>query len=229
MTSAMDDDQLLAAVDACTLRNEDFHHRDHVRMGFLYMSRFPGLEGIRRFTDGLERLAAASGKPNLYHETITWAFLLLIRDRLARARDRSGRPPAWDEFAADNQDLLKGKDHILWDYYRDETAQVRTGKKDISLSRSQFDGVARTWVAKMRPFLVHAHKIHRMPDHVLAESLKRLPREWKYCWLGTLVVEPIFSSACSPPASPLFPAHPPLLPSRQAPRQSLPSRILRRD
>jgi len=59
----MTDDQFVAAFEDCTIRNEEFHHQDHVGMGFLYMSRFPGLEGIRRFSEGLERLAAASGKP----------------------------------------------------------------------------------------------------------------------------------------------------------------------
>lgn len=85
----------VAAFEGCTIRKEEFHHEDHVRMGFLYMSRFPGLEGLRRFSEGLERLAAASGKPTLYRETITWAFLLLlIRERLARALQRSGRLPS---------------------------------------------------------------------------------------------------------------------------------------
>jgi len=59
----MTDDQFVAAFKDCTIRNEEFRHQDHVCMGFLYMSRFPGLEGIRRFSEGLERLAAASGKP----------------------------------------------------------------------------------------------------------------------------------------------------------------------
>ena len=65
-------------------------------MGFLAArGRFPGLEGIRRFSEGLERFAAASGKPGLYHETITWAFLLLIGERLARGLQRSGKLPSW--------------------------------------------------------------------------------------------------------------------------------------
>jgi hypothetical protein len=125
----MTDDQLVIAFEDCTLRNEEFHHRDHVRVGFLYMSRFPGLEGMRRFSEGLERFAAASGRHNLYHETITWAFLLLIRERLARARECVGRSPSWDEFAADNQDLLKGKDHVLRGYYRDETLKSELARR----------------------------------------------------------------------------------------------------
>jgi hypothetical protein len=129
----MTDNQLVAGFEACTIRSEEFHHQDHVRVGFLYMSRFPVLEGIRRFSEGLERFAAVSGKPNLYHETITWAFLLLIRERLARACQRSGRLPSWDEFAADNQDLLEGKDHVLKAYYTDETLKSELARKTFVL------------------------------------------------------------------------------------------------
>jgi hypothetical protein len=134
----MTDDQLVAAFEGCTICNEEFHHQDHVRIGFLYMSWFPGLEGIRRFSDGLERLAAVSGKPSLYHETITWAFLLLIRERLARALQRSGRLPSWEEFAADNKDLLSGKDHVLKEYYRDETLRSELARKTFLLPDRSF-------------------------------------------------------------------------------------------
>lgn len=134
----MTDDQFVAAFEGCTIRNEEFHHGDHVRMGFLYMSRFPGLEGVRRFSEGLQRLAAASGKPWLYHETITWAFLLLIRERLARALQRSGRLPSWDEFAAHNKDLLKGKDDVLKEYYRVETLKSELARKTFVLPDRSF-------------------------------------------------------------------------------------------
>lgn len=129
----MTDDQFIAAFEAGLVGNENFHHQEHVRMGFLYMSRFPVLEGVRRFSEGLQRLAAKCGRPNLYHETITWAFLLLIRERLARALEHGSSLPSWDEFAADNRDLLRGKDHILKEYYRDETLKSELARKTFIL------------------------------------------------------------------------------------------------
>ena len=129
----MSDDQFVVAFESRTMRNEDFHHADHVRLGFLYMCRFPGLEGMRRFCEGLKRLAAASGKPNLYHETITWAFLLLIRERLARSSERNGRMPTWNEFAANNKDLLEGKDHVLKEYYMAETLASEFARRTFVL------------------------------------------------------------------------------------------------
>jgi hypothetical protein len=113
----MTDDEFIAAFEDCRLANESFRHADHVRMAFLYLSRYPALEAIQRFSSSLARFAAAKGKPGLYHETITWAFLLLIRERMARA----GRAQRWSEFVASNADLMNCEENILRKYYRDET------------------------------------------------------------------------------------------------------------
>jgi hypothetical protein len=115
------DDELVAAFEDGRIRNAAFHHADHVRVGFLFMRRFPAWDALRRFSEALERLAAASGRPARYHETITWAFLLLIRERIARGGQSHGRPPSWEEFLRDNRDLLDWKNHILKRYYEDHT------------------------------------------------------------------------------------------------------------
>jgi hypothetical protein len=114
----MTDEEFLRRFEAGTLPDGGFHHRDHVRLAWLYLGRHPLLEAIARFRDGLRRFAAARGKPGLYHETITWAFLLLIHERMAR------RPPStasWEAFAAANPDLLVWRPSVLGTYYRDET------------------------------------------------------------------------------------------------------------
>ena len=72
---------------------EHFRNSEHVRMGFLYMSRYEGLEGMAPFCEGLKRHAAALGKATLYSETITSAFLFLIIERLARTSQQDGRFP----------------------------------------------------------------------------------------------------------------------------------------
>jgi len=113
----MNDDEFVARFEDCSLANESFHHSDHVKMGFLYLRRYSALEALQRFSTALARFAAANGKPRLYNETATWAFLLLIRERMARAE----APQTWPEFAAGNGDLLNWKDNILKKYYREET------------------------------------------------------------------------------------------------------------
>ncbi len=113
----MTDDEFIGGFEDGTLANESFHHADHVRMAFLYLSRYPALEALRRFSNSLIAFAAAKGRPELYSETITWTFLLLIRERMARA----GAQLDWTQFAASNPDLLNWRESILSTYYRTET------------------------------------------------------------------------------------------------------------
>lgn len=116
-TAETTDAAFLASFEACTLPGAAFHHRDHVRLGWLYLRRHPPLEALTRFADGLKRFAAANGHPGLYHETITWAYLLLIHERIARGAETA----AFDDFAAANPDLLGWKPSILDRYYSAET------------------------------------------------------------------------------------------------------------
>ena len=113
----MTDDEFIAGFENCDLPNKSFHHSDHVRMAFAYLCRYPALEALQRFSTSLTKFAAAKGNPGLYNETITWAFLLLIRERMVRA----ACPQDWPQFAAANEDLLSWKNNILKKYYRDET------------------------------------------------------------------------------------------------------------
>lgn len=113
----MTDQELIEQFESGTLPNECFHHREHVRTAFLYLSKHPVPEALLAFSNALRKFAHAHGKPQLYHETITWAYVFLIKERMARA----GKKQSWDEFARNNPDLLAWKDGILSRYYRPET------------------------------------------------------------------------------------------------------------
>jgi hypothetical protein len=86
-------------------------------MAFLYLRKYPPLEALRHFSSALLRFAAAHDRTGLYNETITWAYLLIIRERLARV----GHRQTWTEFAAANPDLLHWKQSVLRKYYREDT------------------------------------------------------------------------------------------------------------
>ena len=94
-----------------------FHHCDHVRLAFEYLCRYSVLEALPRFSSALQRFAAAQGKAKRYHETVTWAYMFLIRERLVR--DGTGR--TWEEFSRCNPDLLVWKGGVLATLYRQET------------------------------------------------------------------------------------------------------------
>jgi hypothetical protein len=121
----VEDKELLERFENRTLRGEGFHHRDHVRIVWLYLQSNSVLETLDRFSAGLKRFAAANGKPNLYHETITWAYVFLIHERIERKEYRQ----SWSKFVAANPDLFDWKDNILKTYYQEATLRSETARR----------------------------------------------------------------------------------------------------
>jgi len=121
----MNDEEWMRQFAEATLPNESFHHADHVKMGFLYLQKYPLVEALERFCADIQHFARAHGKADRYSETITWAFLLLMHERLAR----SGQAQSWNEFAAGNADLLRWDESILKKYYRAETLRSPLAKR----------------------------------------------------------------------------------------------------
>ena len=118
----MSDAELLARFEDCTLDPARFHHREHVRLAWLYVRRDPLPLALANFSNGLRRFAASLGSA-LYHETITWAFLFLIHERNGRADYVT-----FEQFAQANADLLTWKPSVLDRYYRPETLASELAK-----------------------------------------------------------------------------------------------------
>jgi hypothetical protein len=114
----MTNEELIERFESGNTPTDSFHHVDHVRLAFAYLSGNPPLQALEKFTDALKRYATLLGKPRLYHETITHAYFFLIRERMARSIFSS-----WDEFAVENGDLLQWKGGVLKRYYNEETLQ----------------------------------------------------------------------------------------------------------
>ncbi len=110
--------ELIHSFESDTLPDDSFHHAEHVRLAFAYLSEYPVLQALEKFSGALLRNATARGKAHRYHETITYAYFFLIRERMARTAAGD-----WDEFARGNADLFVWKDGILSRYYRDATLQ----------------------------------------------------------------------------------------------------------
>jgi hypothetical protein len=118
----MTGEELIQQFENGATRADTFHHADHVRLVFEYLCRYSVLEALQRFPDALKRFAAAQGKADRYHETITWAYLLLIHERIARSgRCQTCHVQTWEEFADRNPDLFLWKGGVLTTLYRQET------------------------------------------------------------------------------------------------------------
>jgi hypothetical protein len=132
----MDDERLVQLFEAGQAPPAGFHHADHVRVAWWYLRQLPLAEALARFAGALRRFAVAQGKPDLYHETITTAYLLIINERL----DDTGREAPWDEFARHNPDLLIWKPSVLERFYEAETlASPRARRVFVMPDRRSID------------------------------------------------------------------------------------------
>jgi hypothetical protein len=116
--------ELLERFVDTTLPADQFHHEQHVQVAWMFVREYGMPAALAEFTAAIKRFADAKGATGLYHETITWAFLLLVAERQART-------PAgtWAEFAAANPDLLTWKPSILNRYYSKELLASELAKR----------------------------------------------------------------------------------------------------
>lgn len=118
-------DDLIRQLEDCTL--PAFDHRAHVQAGFGYLQRHGYAGALTAMATALRRFAAHHGKHDLYHETVTAAFLALIHQRMAEDLDAEGQKIAlagaqaldWERFSAAHPDLFAND--LLARYYGKET------------------------------------------------------------------------------------------------------------
>jgi len=111
----MNDAQLLEAFEACTLPFEQWTHRAHVRVAFLYASQNPLPAALDKMRTGIKAYNKATDTPDElergYHETITVAFMRLV----SHALKEHGPLASSDEFCNTcARSLSKG---VLLNYY----------------------------------------------------------------------------------------------------------------
>lgn len=126
--SATEAADLLAAFEEGRIDPAQFPHRAHVGVSYGLLQRHAFPEALLHLARGLRRLAAQAGRPDVYHETITAAFLALIAERRVR-----GRYAAWEDFAARNPDLFR-KD-LLEDVYEPALLQSAVARQTFVLPR----------------------------------------------------------------------------------------------
>jgi hypothetical protein len=109
------DAEFLAAVEAATYPGERFGHREHLRLGWLYL-RAHGFEaGLGQIRTVVRSYATALGAAEKFHETITRAWA----ERMQAAIEETPGRDTFDSFLEAHPDLLDAK--LLGRHYRKET------------------------------------------------------------------------------------------------------------
>ena len=100
-TTVTGDHSLLDAFLRDEIDGRDFHHADHVRVGFELLGDRSFPDALAAYSAALKGIATRAGNPNAYHETITVAFLSLIAEHRA-----AGQYADFEAFVRDNPELM---------------------------------------------------------------------------------------------------------------------------
>jgi hypothetical protein len=109
---SLDVEAQVRAFEAGNVDPTQFDHEAHVRVVWCYLQQFPVAVTIARFTAALRALTLRLGMPQKYHETISWFFIIVIADRMARSTSRD-----WERFKTENRDLLENSSALLRQHY----------------------------------------------------------------------------------------------------------------
>ena len=125
------DDRFLAAFTAGEIANQDFHHRDHLRLAWIQIRRLGLRRALEAVTAAIRQFAAGHGHGDRYHETMTRFWLLVVAMGISRHSTL-----AFDELLAVAPHLLdKNLPYRHWSRERmgSEDARQRWVEPDLRL------------------------------------------------------------------------------------------------
>jgi len=110
----MTDDEFVQQFESCSFPFEQWHHREHVKLAYLYLVRFGFADASRRLREGIRAYNAANKVPDApmrgYHETLTLFWLRLIQMTVQEYGPRATA----DEFFEFHPQLGEKKIHRLF-------------------------------------------------------------------------------------------------------------------
>jgi len=115
---AWTDEEFREAFESLKIPNEMFHHREHIRLAWIYSCKLSQEEALTRIVKGIRAFAKHHGAPGKYHHTITVAWMRLVW----HAARHAPAAPDFQTFAAAHPDLFHAK--RLDDYY--SAAQLKS-------------------------------------------------------------------------------------------------------
>ncbi len=105
----MDDETFLERFERCQIAADDWGHREHIKVAYLYLRRIPLDVAVSRMRECLKALQAAFQVPDAldrgYHETMTQVWMRLVDFTLRQF----GPAATADEFYNSHPELWQSK------------------------------------------------------------------------------------------------------------------------
>ena len=98
---AWSDEDFLRAFENVSFPAEQFHHREHLRVAWMYLKSFDATRASERMSAGIRRFASHNGATEKYHHTLTWFWMRLVAVALVETPEGC----AFEEFLAAHREL----------------------------------------------------------------------------------------------------------------------------
>lgn len=102
MTGGLSDEAFVEAIEACTLPREEFTHRNHVRLAWLYLREADAEAAGRRISETILRYATSLGAAKKFDADLTLRWMQTV-ERAIRATPAAD----FDSFIAAHPELLR--------------------------------------------------------------------------------------------------------------------------
>jgi hypothetical protein len=119
----MTDLEFITAFETCELPKEDFHHRDHLRLAWIYLRRYGREQAGVKIAESIRRYAAHLNASQKYHETITMAWLELVHFAQQALPDAA----SFDDLPQYFPELLQK--NALAEYYSSGVLESETARR----------------------------------------------------------------------------------------------------
>jgi hypothetical protein len=121
--SAWSDEAFLRAFEDLSFPAELFHHREHVRVAWLYLKATDATRAAERMTAGILRFANHHGATQKYHRTLTLAWVRLVAAALVDTPEGY----SFEQFLGAHPELADK--NLLTGYYSNELLQTAAARE----------------------------------------------------------------------------------------------------
>jgi hypothetical protein len=121
--SAWSDEDFLRAFEDLSFPVGQFHHREHIRVAWLYLKSSDATRAAELMAVGIVRFANHHGATQKYHHTMTLAWIRLVAAALVETPEGYG----FRMFLAEHSEL--GDKDLLKKYYSPELLQTATARE----------------------------------------------------------------------------------------------------
>jgi hypothetical protein len=120
---AWSDEDFLDAFEDLSFPADRFHHREHIRVAWLYLKSSDASRAAERMTSGIRQFANHHGATQKYHHTLTLAWMRLVAAALVETPEGF----SFEQFIAEHPELSDKS--LLAKYYSSELLQTAAARE----------------------------------------------------------------------------------------------------